>query len=356
MTTHAQELRSLARNIYRDAVALAGSDHTAQEFKDLLIRLGAAVEVFLKEHVYGGHHRRNFVTLIDGLEALGVSAASRGFLHDLRSGYNAAKHDPSYQAEIQPVMRVLENGETALAELTALPLRTMHDRVPRSFRRLVWLAAWDHIIGGDTEVGIFLPALPEIDMPYDFDGIYIDMRNWDDVKIELAKVGTLCLGPTSVPERAYRFWSGEGDFLAAGSFEGDLRSMIAVLARFERVEEILPDAKRENQPRSMLAAGLFAVVDLAAESQLPEDAQLLVEAIVGAAAHYAAPATSRSLKSYAARIAELVTIAPAPVRDLLQGPIWVSGARYAQLASEQVAHLDSPPLMILADGMLVART
>jgi hypothetical protein len=48
----------------------------------------------------------------------------------------------------------------------------------------MWFAAWDHIIGGDTEIRIFFPAPPEIDMPYDFDGIYIDMNSWDDAKAE----------------------------------------------------------------------------------------------------------------------------------------------------------------------------
>jgi hypothetical protein len=157
-------------------------------------------------------------------------------------------------------------------------------------------------------------------MPYDFDGIYIDMKSWDDAKAELAKAGKLCIGPACVLERAYKFWSGEGDFLAAGSFEGDLRSMISVLARFERFEDILPDAKRENQPRSMLAAALFAVVDLFSEGKLTEDASLIAEAIVSVSANYSAPATSHYLKSYAKKIVELVSSCPSTVRRSSMDP------------------------------------
>jgi hypothetical protein len=139
-------------------MALAGCDHTPNDFNDLLIRVGASVEVFLKDHVYGGVNRRNFVALIDDLYPLGLSAESQALLHDLRLAYNEAKHNPSYTAEIQSVAKVLGNAESALKEVTHLSVGTMQTPVSPSFRRLMWFAAWDHVIGGDTEVGIFLPA------------------------------------------------------------------------------------------------------------------------------------------------------------------------------------------------------
>jgi hypothetical protein len=354
MKTHAQELLSLVRNVNRDCIAIAGCDHTPNDFKDLLIRLGASVEVFLKDHVHDGANRRNFVSLIDDLRPLGLSAASRALLHDLRLAYNEAKHNPSYPAEIRAVLTVLRNAESALKEVTQLSVGTMQTPVSPSFRRLMWFAAWDHVIGGDTEVGIFLPAPSEIDMPYDLDGIYIDMASWGDAKEQLSRVGKCCIGPACVSERAYNFWSTQGDFLAAGSFEGDLRSMISALARFERVEDILPGAKRENQPKSMLAAALFAVVDLSSAGKLPQDAGEIADAIVSASADYAAPATSLDLRSFATRVAELVCSSQ-PVSGSLSGPIWVNSIRYAQLQEERVGQIESPQLMILNDGMLVAR-
>jgi hypothetical protein len=170
----------------------------------------------------------------------------------------------------------------------------------------------------------------------------------------LSRVGRCCIGPACVSERAYNFWSSQGDFLAAGSFEGDLRSMISVLARFERVEDILPAAKRENQPKSMLAAALFAVVDLSSAGKLPQDAGEIADAIVSTSADYAAPATSLYLRSFATRIAELVCSSQS-VSGSLSGPIWVNSIRYAQLEEERAGQIESPHLMILNDGMLVAR-
>jgi hypothetical protein len=57
--THAEDFVSLARDVRGERVALAGSDYLSRDFKDMLIRLGARVEVFLKDHVYSGVNRRN---------------------------------------------------------------------------------------------------------------------------------------------------------------------------------------------------------------------------------------------------------------------------------------------------------
>jgi hypothetical protein len=73
MPSYSEELLQLARRVRNDAVSLAGRDHTPDDFKSLLTRLGSAVEIFFKDHVYlGGHPRWNFVQLIDGLDGLGA--------------------------------------------------------------------------------------------------------------------------------------------------------------------------------------------------------------------------------------------------------------------------------------------
>jgi hypothetical protein len=245
MRTHASDILQIAKSANRDAIEYAGRDHSPQDFKNLLIRLGSAVEVFLKDHVYTGlKNRANFADLIDGLEALGLAAQNRTQLHELRGNYNNAKHEPTYSAEIQSVLATLRASECALGELTKLPIGSMHLASSEPMRRLLWFAGWDHLIGGDTEISIFLPCPPEIDMPYGFETIYTDISSWDQIKTDLANVGKLNIGPEHLPPNVYQFWSGEEDFLAAGSFEGDLRAMISVLARYERVEDLIPDLSR----------------------------------------------------------------------------------------------------------------
>jgi hypothetical protein len=43
----------------REAVALAGRDHSPDDYKALRKDVGSAVEVFLKVHVYAGAHTRH---------------------------------------------------------------------------------------------------------------------------------------------------------------------------------------------------------------------------------------------------------------------------------------------------------
>ena len=132
--------------------------------------------------------------------------------------------------------------------------------------------------------------------------------------------------------------------------------MITVFARHERVEDILPFLKRENDEHSMLAAALFAATDIVRGGPLPQAPSDLIESIATIAAnHYAAPTTSRLLRTFAHLIADLIGQCDSTVVAHLTGPIWVSAARYVELTPEAVAHLETPPIMILRDGQLVVK-
>jgi hypothetical protein len=357
MVTHSDEILNMASRTCRDAISLAGRDHTPDEFKSLLTRLGSAVEVFLKDHIYlGAHQRWNFERLIDGLEPMGVPAQERGFLNKLRLAYNDAKHEPTYDAPVQAVIAILTNSVDALGLIAGLNLGDSGQPSNKGTRRLLWFAAWDHYIGGDTEFSIFLPCSLDIDIPPGFETIYLKMEEWDTIKAELSRVGSLCLGEACVPSKFFDFWNKEDDFLAAGSFEGNLRDMMAVLAQHERVVGILPELKRENEPYSMLAAVLFAITDLAPLGLLPDDVTLVCESILSTAeVHYAAPRASRLLQKYAAAIARLVCKCDVGVRAQLQGPLWVGHVRYAELEAERLFQSDHVDVMVLRNGCLVAK-
>lgn len=58
MKTFSDEILHAASCASRDAVSLAGQDHSREDYKSLLKRLGSVVEVFLKDHVYVGAHNR----------------------------------------------------------------------------------------------------------------------------------------------------------------------------------------------------------------------------------------------------------------------------------------------------------
>jgi hypothetical protein len=357
MATHSDDIIELARRSGRDATILAGRDHSPDEFKLLLTRMGSSLELFFKDHVYvNTRNSLSFERLIDGLEAAGVSTQSRDALHDLRRAYNKAKHDASYEAPLQPIMNIFGAVVSSLEEISRLRLGNTQQTAGKAVRRLLWFAAWDHFIGGDTEISIFLPTPPEVDMPWGFETIYIDISSWEIVKSELSDVGRLCIGENCVPKRAYEFWSGGDDFLAAGSFEGNLRDMILVLARHERVEDILPELKRENEQHSMRASALFASTDLSQSDLADSDRAALEEAIIRVAgARYGAPGTSKCLKRYAAIVSDLISNLPLETRRNLSGPLFVSPVRYAELEADAILQAAEKNIMIVNDGRLVAK-
>jgi hypothetical protein len=105
----------------------------------------------------------------------------------------------------------------------------------------------------------------------------------------------------------------------------------------------------------MLAAALFAVTDLSQQGTLPIGVTELNEAIIAAAASYAAPATSVYLKSFAKSIAEMLGRCAQSVRDSLTGPLWVGPVRYVELDHDTISEIKEPPVKVLQDGTLVAR-
>jgi hypothetical protein len=219
----------------------------------------------------------------------------------------------------------------------------------------MWFAAWDHYIGGDTEISVFPPCTEDIDIPWGFETIYVKMENWEEIMTELSAVGRVCRGRDCVPVKYYEFWRHESDFREAGSFQGDLREMIAVFARHERVEDILPDLRRENDPDSMFAAALFATTDVAG-SGVKGDGNLFAEAIVTEAGlRYAAPSTSKYLKRFASSLGRFLTGLPPEIRQQISGPLWVSPPKFAELERDRLSDVEELKLMILRDWRLIVR-
>ena len=101
---------------------------------------------------------------------------------------------------------------------------------------------------------------------------------------------------------------------------------------------------------------MFAVVDVAGTGSVPNTTADLAELISATASqYYAAPLSSRLLRNYSTRIAELVMGCPPEVRVTLSGPVWVGRVRYAELEAERAAVMENPPAMVLRDGRLVAK-
>jgi hypothetical protein len=357
MITKGESISRTVGRALQSAVKISGEDHTFDDISTYLKDAGAEIEKFLKDAVYGGtKNRQSFEQLIDGLLPLGVAQPSLDALHDFRSNwYNKAKHDPAFTASTGQALVALHNAKSATDAVVAANLGTTSSPLVRAIRRVFHLAAWDHYIGGDTEVH-FMSATDGDTLNVPSEIIYVEMSKWDAIKAELNSLGQLSLGPNSVPAKLYESWKLEGDFLNGGSFEGDYRDLITTLAKYERVEDLIPSLKRENDVLSMIAATLSASVDAAAEGDMDGTGQDAVEAIRRVAEdRYAAPQHSPVVKHLAPIIAKVIQTVPQTARSSIRGPIWLRAERYTEEARNAVARSDKPEFAIKADGSLIAR-
>lgn len=358
MRTNIDLILDSVHQAYAEAVALSGEDHTPQQFADFLKNVGSEVEVFLKEHIYGGSRNRDdFVKLINGLAACGLGSQFVTDLHSLRKGYNSAKHDPAYAPAIGDVLSLLKATDAVLREIQTLALGTTANPAPKmQTKRVLWIAAWDHFIGGDTEISISLPVSENATFSPELDLLYIDAMRWDEAKKELSAVGDFRLGKHLFPAQLYDSWANEGDFAGAGVFEGNYRDLINVLAKHERVEDILPFLKRDNHAYSMFAATAMACVDVAlAVHPFPELNDLRDRIITKASHCYAAPRHSKLVHQHASKLAEMLLQLPDAIRPLLTGPIWVGDDRFRQFKNEALAQNAESAVLVSKDGVMVIK-
>jgi hypothetical protein len=356
MTTRGEGIVGAAGQAYAEAVALSGRDHTPQEFAGFLKDLGSDVEVFLKDAVYAGtQNNTNFVALINGLPGLGLPHAVSAPLHALRQGYNAAKHNPNYAPAVNDVIGILDGAKGALTTIRDSGVGQVTAPVVRSYRRVFWFAAWDHYIGGDTEIHLMLP-ITEGDWAPGLDIIYIDMKSWDVVRETLLAAGSLYLGKGTVPDKHYDSWAAEGDFLAGGRYEGNYRDLLRLLAAHERVEDLIPFLKRENDAAAMHAAAVMAAVDVVTTGQIIEEQEALTELIAVLAANtYAAPRNSPYIKHLAPRLAKMLLAIGPPVRAAMSGPHWVTAATFDKEAAAASLCPDHPKIAVTDDGRFLVR-
>jgi hypothetical protein len=222
----------------------------------------------------------------------------------------------------------------------------------------MWWAAWDHYIGGDTEFLLILPTSDDANYAPTIDTIYIAMERWKDVQVELAAAGEFKLGPDAIPRKLYEEWAREGDFLEAGSFAGDYRQFVSILAKHERVEDLIPSLKRENDFQAMFAAVMMAAVDVMknGRTMIDENHVLLEERIVcTAAATYAAPRHSRLVGSLTPRISALLSNLPDAVQEKISGPYWVSESEFLKHRSTAVVKMTDPEVLVTKDGRVLVR-
>jgi hypothetical protein len=198
----------------------------------------------------------------------------------------------------------------------------LNTQVRTRFHQIFWVAAWDHFVGGDSEVHMIAPARGA--HPPTLDLIYVHIHLWDQIKAILATVGTVRPGEELIPGDVFASFGEDSDFHQAIVFQGSFRDLIAVLASHERREDLIPSLLRENDQRAIMQALVLATLDSAPASVSAAGVEEIAGAISQRAVEaYAVPANYRTLKAESMEFAQIVLALPSIRRAELNGPVWM---------------------------------
>lgn len=224
MATYLEHLLQKFDSATLEVRELSRNDYTFNDVKNIVVICSSELEIFLKLAAFPSQNQRyNFVQFIDELLTVGVSQIDIDTLHELRLAYNALKHNPMYEPQLLEVENLIKRVKSSLMKLITFSFGRISEQVAIRHRRILWFFAWDHFIGGDTEVSIMIPSMAD-ELPLPLDDIYINMSDWYTVKSELISVGSVAFGKELFPERVYEFYSNESDFLAAGFLKGNIKT------------------------------------------------------------------------------------------------------------------------------------
>lgn len=333
---------------------LCRKDYTSADIKNIVVDCGSELEIFLKLAAFPSknqHH--NFVQFINELLMVGISQTDIDVLHELRLAYNVSKHDPTHEPKLLEVESLLKRVRSTLAKLTILSFGRIAEQVAIRHRRVLWIFAWDHYIGGDTEISIMIPSMAD-ELPQALDDIYINMSAWNTVKSELAAVGSVAFGKDLFPEKVYEFFSNEGDFLAGGIFEGEYRNLLKTLANYELRQDLLPGLNRHDSPFSMLQAIVLAMVEVAPTLETEpakENLQTLISE--NCVNNYAVPSDYAYLSKFVDSLSDMLEQLDFALWKVLSGPTWIGKSSF-DVESENALVLNDK-LNVLIDKNCIFR-
>jgi hypothetical protein len=352
MTTYGQNYRDSLSSAIDELERLSHAGYSEDDIRSVISIFGSQTELFLKSVVFPGSNARDdFFTNIERLGSLGTSPDDVDKFHAVRKLYNKAKHDPQHRITLLATSQTIRDLRDPVDKLIALaPGNCKSPKLP-SATRVFWVCAWDHYIGGDTEIAIYIPGESDHWLgPPDLDRIYIKLSSWDDVKSQLSAIGELHDGRGIIPEAQYKLYSEEGDFLAALVFEGEYRDLMTILSSHELRQELLPGLNRQDTGRYMVIALLLAFLDVASDDAAGD---LEGRLISHATSNYAVPDNYPHLKAITQSLVGMVsTVAP---EDLirLNGPHWVNADVFEKEMANAIGSYPDFKIIITPDLRVV---
>lgn len=301
------------------------------DIKNLLSKIAGATELFLKRDVFPSKSNRdNFYSFIEELKTHSVSQSSVDLIHDIRLSYNGAKHDPQSTISLLRVKQLLENLKVAIDEILSFGIGRVNSPVRATSTRIFWICAWDHYMGGETEVTIFLPS--EYDGflgAHSVDHVSIHALKWDDFNADLPNFGSVYPYDGLIPEGQVTFWLSEGDCLTPFVFEGEYNSLIICLSKYVMNVDLIAGLAREDNPVNLLQTAVMAASDAYANSPgAPKEDQYLSALSLANSQYAVLPKFNDRIEHFIKKIVDIIDYAPLNVKSSLSGPIWVTKDAY----------------------------
>jgi hypothetical protein len=353
MSTHHQLFQESIVRWASEADRLAAHGFELSQARELILTIGARTEIFMKTAVLPNTPpKQDFDGCINGLKTLGVSKSDRDTLHVLRTLYNSIKHDPLCVPSLLELQGVIPRVSDVFRRLAQTNVGLLNAEISVSHHQIFWIAVWDHFIGGDSEVHVIAPT--RSGWPPDLDLVYVDISSWDQIKTILSTLGTLKPGRDLIPQQVQKSFMEDYDFHEAIVFEGAFRDLIAVLATYERREDLLPGLRREDDLPAMVQAFVLASMDVASQAPHQHSIEGLTAAISNRAIEaYAVPVGYRLIQSQSRDFAELLQMLPEDKRGQLNGPVWIGKEEFRNVAPHAMSKHPKLPVLISKESTVL---
>lgn len=230
MKTRGEAITEDAEHTLYKLTVLTHQSFSRADLSALIEPFTSRLEYYLKSVVFPTISRRTSLkNLIDNLSSLGLATPQVTSQHTLRQLYNKSKHAPDVDLNSQECIRSLEGAVVALRAISTLGKTSIDAPQESSFNTVVYIGLWDHYVGGETEVGLFLPSNHWMGTT-PISTFHLHWSIWDHLKPALADHPRYSRGKEALGSKLWKSFSDEGDFLDAGVWEGDVRELLELLS------------------------------------------------------------------------------------------------------------------------------
>lgn len=325
MKSRGDVMREDAEQVSRDLERLSFESFARSDVAALVEPFASRIEFFLKATVFPSESRRStMATLIGKLASIGAQSRTIQSLDALRDLYNRSKHDPEKELHLGEALQVVRQTVSAFQDIAGLGIGAVDAPFEPDLECMVYVGFWDHYVGGETEVGLFLPSNHWMGTN-PISTFHIPMLSWDELKIQLVVNPRFRRGKNALGEHLWESFSKEGDFLDAGVWQGDIRELLTLLSLYnDRTleESVIPFLARQNDPQSVRIGLIAAFIDVVRGSPDLEGAAFRAAVEQRAHHEYAVKPGASLGNSVLDQLTQLIEKVPTSQRASLAGPIF----------------------------------